>query len=90
VRFSESQITAALQRQEHGEKVADICYNLGTSVPTDTERSDLQLEVDIQGHESERGPSEDRAWQYDYSHFGPHKALGYDPLAEALLQRTDL
>jgi hypothetical protein len=47
VRFSESQITAALQRQEHGEKVADICYNLGTSVPTDTERSDLQLEVDI-------------------------------------------
>jgi putative transposase len=33
-RFSESQIIAALQRQEQGEKVADICRDLGISVPT--------------------------------------------------------
>lgn len=33
-RFSESQIIAALQRQERGEKVRDICRELGISEPT--------------------------------------------------------
>ncbi len=33
-RFSETQIIAALQRQERGEKVRDICRELGISEPT--------------------------------------------------------
>ncbi len=33
-RFSESQIIAALRRQETGEKVRDICRDLGISEPT--------------------------------------------------------
>jgi putative transposase len=33
-RFSETQIIAALQRQERGAKVRDICRDLGISDPT--------------------------------------------------------
>jgi putative transposase len=33
-RFSETQIIAALQRQERGEKVRDICRDLGIAEPT--------------------------------------------------------
>ncbi len=33
-RFSEAQIIAALRRQETGEKVRDICRDLGISEPT--------------------------------------------------------
>lgn len=33
-RFSETQIIAALRRQETGEKVRDICRDLGISEPT--------------------------------------------------------
>lgn len=33
-RFSETQVIAALQRQERGEKVRDICRDLGVSEPT--------------------------------------------------------
>ena len=33
-RFSETQIIAALRRQEAGEKVRDICRDLGISEPT--------------------------------------------------------
>lgn len=33
-RFSETQIIAALQRQERGEKARDICREIGISEPT--------------------------------------------------------
>lgn len=33
-RFSETQIVAALRRQEQGEKARDICRDLGISEPT--------------------------------------------------------